>query len=463
MRKLLLAACAALLLVPAAASADQVTFGSSLAGTPAVSEDHQSDSLFFNTSEGNGNASPITGQILEIRVKGTIVPQAGRSNNSMWHSQVLSPQAGGLFHVDSSSQDLFFPVGVPADTVSRFVPSTQCIGQGQYVDFNDVGGWDGNAAQPTGTIYQIFQNRAGSSYDWYERDNGTNIGTTFNPNRRVFNRADGSPMSEQYEGPRTGKELMMQVVVGSGWDASNLCPGGLQGWEYQGVEVKDVSGKVYDDGVGHARLFCSSNTKSFCKGTVRLEVDGQPLGTSGEFTMKPNETTNINVPLTNDGARVVNTRGTVQATAIADTTDELGQHKTNTGTSTLISARPTPAGFAGLTVRPQAAGAKQGIAQVKATCPRGTEGDCKGTLMLATQKRVFGRGFGGRRGSLPKVGSGTFTIPAGKTVRIPVRVSAKGKRLLAAAKSVVAVATVDSSDGAGRPVSKRVKVTLKRR
>jgi hypothetical protein len=463
MRHSFCAALAALLLVPAAAQADQVTFGSDLTGTPTVTENHQADSLFFNTSAANSHTAPVSGEILGIRVKGTAISQAGRSNNTMWHSQVLQPNSNGTFTVSSSSQDFFFPLDVPASTVSTFVPSTQCVEAGQTIDFNDIGGWDGNPAQPTGTIYKIFQPKTGSQYNWFERDNGTHIGMSFLPGRRVYNNPDGSYKNEQYEGPRTNSELMMQVVVGSGWDASNLCPGGLKGWEYQGVEVKPLSGKLYDDGVGHARLFCSSNTKSFCKGTVRLEVDGQVLGTSGEFTMKPNDTTNIDVPLTNDGARIVNTRGTVEATAIADTTDELGQHKTNTGTSTLISARPTPAGFAGLTVKPQSAGAKSGLAQLKATCPRGTEGSCTGSVALVTQKRIFGRGFGGRRGSLPKVATGSFTIPAGGTARVPVRLSSKGKKLLTAAKTVVTIATVSSTDGAGRPVSKRVKVTLKRR
>ena len=455
-------ALALLLVLPASASADQATFGSDLVATPTVTESHQADTLFFNTTGANSHVAPITGEILGIRVKGTVVPQPGRSNNSMWHSQVAQPNANGTYSVESSSQAFYFPVGVPADTVSTFVPSTQCIKAGQVLDFNNVGGWDGNPAQPSGTIYKIYSPKAGSQYNWFERDNGTNVGVTFNPGRRIFNNPDGSFKLEQYEGPRNG-ELMMQVVVGNGWDASNVCPGGLKGWEYQGVEVKDVAGKVYDDGVGHARLFCPSNTKTFCKGTVRLESEGQPLGTSREFTMKPNDTTTIDVPLTNDGARVVNTRGTVKADVIAETVDELDQHKTSTGSSTLVSARPTPAGFAGLTVKPQSAGAKNGVAQLKATCPRGTEGSCTGTIALVTQKRIFGRGFGGRRGSLPKVAAGAFTIPAGGTVRVPVKVSAKGQKLLTAAKSVVTVATVQSTDGAGRPVAKRVKVTLKRR
>lgn len=462
MRNSLCAALAALLLIPAAARADQATFGSDLIGTPTVTENHQADTLFFNTGGANTHKSPISGEILEIRVKGTIVPQAGRSNNNLWHSQVLQPKTDGTYSVESSSQHLYFPVGVPADTVSRFVPSRQCVEAGQFVDFNNVGGWDGNPGEPNGTLYKIFQPKGGSQYNWFERDNGTNIGVTFNPGRRVYNKADGSYLREEYEGPRDG-ELMMQVVVGTGWQASNLCPGGLMGWEYQGVEVKPQAFKVYDDGVAGARLFCASNTKSFCKGTVRLEVDGQVLGTSGEFSMKPNETTSIDVPLTNDGARLVNTRASVEATVVAETIDELGQRKTNTGTATIVSARPTPAGFAGTTVRPQSAGAKGGVAQITATCPRGTEGSCNGTVALVTQKRVFGRGFGGRRGSLPKVATGTYSIPAGETARVPLKLSAKGKKLLTAAKSVITIATVDSVDGAGRPVSKRVKVTLKRR
>ena len=125
MRHPICAALTALLLLPAAASADQATFGSDLSGTPTVTENHQADTLFFNTTGSNSHVSPISGQILAIRVKGTVVSQTGRSNNSMWHSQVVQPNGNGTYTVESSSQDLFFPVDVPAETVSTYVPSTQ--------------------------------------------------------------------------------------------------------------------------------------------------------------------------------------------------------------------------------------------------------------------------------------------------------------------------------------------------
>jgi hypothetical protein len=457
MRLSICAAVAALLLIPAAAQADQITFGSSLAGTPDSTETHQADTLFVNHTAKNSTMAPASGEILAIRVKGRIVPKgAGKQDINLWHSQVLRPNADGTFTVDSSSQHLYFPVGGSADEVHTFVPSVQCIKQGQYVDFNNVGGWDGDMGDPRGTQYQIFKNDSASETYWYEHDQGTNIGATFALNRRVR-----SDTGQEFPGAPFPKELMMQIVVGTGFDSSNLCEGGLKGYEYSGVDVTKTTFTVYDDGVAGARVGCTSG-RGFCEGTVRLEVDGAELGRA-DFKINRNVTTNIDVPLTNDGARVVNTRGLVDANVIVDSHDDIGQQKTTTGIATLKSARPTPGGFAGTTLRPQSAGAKSGVAQLKATCPRGTEGSCTGTIALVTQKRVFGSGFGGRRGSLPKVAAGKYSIPAGGTVRVPVRLSAKGKKLLTVAKSVVTVATVSSTDGAGRPVSKRVKVILKRR
>jgi hypothetical protein len=457
MRLSICTAMAALLLLPAAAQADQITFGSSLAGTPDSTETHQADTLFFNHTAKNSTAAPASGEILAIRVKGRIVPKgAGKQDNNMWHSQVLRPNADNTFTVDSSSQHFYFPVGGSADEVHTFVPSTQCLKKGEYVDFNDIGGWDGDMSDPRGTQYQIFKSDTTSETWWYEHDQGTNIGANFLPNRRV--RSDTGQVSPGAPYP---KELMMQIVVGTGFDSSNLCEGGLKGYEYSGVDISKTTFNVYDDGVAGARIGCTSG-RGFCEGTARLEVDGAEIGRAN-FNIARNVTTNLDIPLSNDGARVVNTKGLVDANVIVESHDDIGQQKTTTGIATLKSARPTPGGFAGTVVRPQSAGAKNGIAQLKATCPRGTEGACTGSIALVTQKRVFGRGFGGRRGSLPKVAAGAYTIPAGGTIRVPVKLSAKGKKLLTAAKSVVTVATVNSADGAGRPVSKRVKIVLKRR
>src|SRR5215217_1106325 len=183
MRNSFLAAVAALLLLPAVASADQVTFGSSLAGTPDVLHDkNKADTMFFNTSQKNSHQSPVSGQILGVRVKGAMLPRQNvdESKWNVFHTQVLRPNAGGTYTVDSSSQMLNFPVGGPADEVHTFVPSTQCIRAGDTVAFNHFGGWNGDPAQP-GARYQIFKRDSTSSLFWYERDQGTNNGTTFTP------------------------------------------------------------------------------------------------------------------------------------------------------------------------------------------------------------------------------------------------------------------------------------------
>ena len=341
MRSLIVALMASLLVFPAAATADQVSFGSSLAGRPDV-EHHtnKADTLFFNVSPQNGLKAPVSGEILAVRVKGSMNPRPGGIDaDNKWnvfHTQVIRDNANGTFTVDSSSQMLHFPVGGSPDEVHTFVPSTQCVKQGEYIAFNHFGGWNGDPAQ-TGARYQIFKSDPSSQMYWYEHDQGTNNGATFAPNQQVH--TNGTPIGVAdpawngfAPGQPRGEELMMQVVVGNGFDATNLCEGGLKGFEYHGVEVRPLETKVYDDGVGRVRLFCSNNTHGACRGTVRLEVDGVVLGQSGEFTINPTDTTNINVPLSNEGARIVNTRGKVD-----------GERSWPTPATTWASARPTRA------------------------------------------------------------------------------------------------------------------------
>jgi hypothetical protein len=461
MRFLVLGAVSALLLVPAAASADQVTFGSSLAGTPDVLHDNNlADTLFFNHSAKNSHAAPASGEILAIRVKGKIVPRAPEvdKDRNIWHSQVLRPNADGTYTVDSSSQRFDFPIGGSADDVTTFVPSTQCIKKGQYVDFNHIGGWNGDNRE-TGTKYQIFKRDGDSQMYWYERDQGTNIGATFTPNRQ-YDTAGNQTFSNRFQPDAPlQEELMMQVVVGTGFDSSNLCEGGLKGYEYSGVQVQKTTFTVRDDGVAGARIGCTSG-RGFCEGTARLEVDGAELGRT-DFKIDRNITTNLDIPLTGDGARIVNTRALVDANVTVDSHDDIGQQKTTTGVSTLKSARPTPGGFAGATVRAQSVSVKNGVFSMQATCPLGTAGACTGTVAVSTQKRVPLRR--GSRGKVWKMGTANFTIAPGKTVRVPIKLTSSGKKVMKKVKKVVTIATVTTTEVGGQPVAKRSKLTLKRR
>jgi hypothetical protein len=454
MRNSVLAALAALLLTPAAAAADQVTFGSNLSGTPDVLHDKNlADTLFFNTSAKNSHRSPVSGQILAIRVKGRIVPRSGGVDEGMnlWHSQVLRPNANGSYTVDSSSQHLYFPIGGSADDVHTFVPSVQCLRAGDYVDFNHIGGWNGDPSQP-GTRYQIFKRDGDSQLYWYERDQGTNIGATFEPNQQRD--TAGNPMTSNgfQPGQPLAEELMMQVVVGTGFDSSRSCEGGLQGQEYDGVQVQKKTFTVYDDGVAGARIGCLSG-RGYCAGTLRLELDGVTLG-QAPFQISRNVTTNVDVPLTSEGARIVASRGLVDVNVIADSRDDIGQQRQTRGVTTLKAARPSK-GFPGTQLRKQSAAVKGGRFSVRATCPLASAGACVGKVSLKSQKRV--------RGRIVSFGAARFSIEPGKTVRIPVRAPAKGKNALRQVRRVLAIATTVSRDMTGRSVRERSKVVLKHR
>jgi hypothetical protein len=461
MRITVLAALAALLLVPASASAEQLTFGSSLAGSPDVMHDeNKADTLFFNHAAKNSLAAPASGEILAVRVKGKIVPRSPEvdKDNNIFHTQVLRPNPDGTYTVDSSSQHLYFPIGGNVDDVNTFVPSTQCIKKGQILDFNHIGGWNGDNNE-TGTKYQIFKRDTSSEMYWFERDQGTNIGATFTPNHQLHNDGTPFPVNGYPDGQPLPQELMMQVVVGTGFDSSNLCEGGLKGYEYNGVAITKTTFTVYDDGVAGARIGCLSG-RGYCEGTLRLVLDGVELG-SAAFKINRALTTNIDIPLTNEGARIVNTKGLVDAQVVADSHDDIGQQRQTTGVSTLKSARPTPGGFAGTTVRAQNVTVKNGVLSMKATCPLGTSGSCTGNVSVSTQKRVpLTRGS---RGKVYKMAAGKFTIAPGKTVRVPLKLTSGGKKVMKKVKKVVTIATVTTAEQGGQPISKRSKLTLQRR
>ncbi len=452
-RKFLLPAIAGLALLPAAASADRVTIGSDLSGTPDVLDDsHLADYLTFNVSPKNSHQAPVSGQILEVRIKGKIHPHTdpNRENMNLFHTQVLRPNADGTFTVDSSSQHMFFPVGGSENDVHSFVPSVQCIKQGQYVDFNHIGGWDGKGIG-IGTRYQIWKNDNTSVMNWYEHDNGTNIGATFRPNRQVNGATGQEVMSNPQHGRPYSRELMMQVVVGNGFDASNLCEGGLQGFEYSGVEVIPQTFTVRDDGLGHARIACTSG-RGFCEGTARLEYEGVVLG-QAPFQINRSITTNIDIPLSSEGARIVNQRRQVDATVVADSADDIGQRKTTRGTSTLKAARPGR-GFPGTQLRKQSTKAKGSKFTIRATCPRASFEACTGKFLVRSQKRI------GKR--FVTFSNSKYVIPSGQTMRVPVKLTGKGKKALRRSRRAVAIVTATSRDARGGRAKERSKITLRR-
>jgi hypothetical protein len=442
---------AALLALPAAAQADMHTFGSDLSAPASVEDEHQADTVYFNTpGQANSLASPVDGEVVAVRIKGTIVPRPNNAETTqidrLFHIQTLKPNGSSNYTVLTSSDGFYFPYNVDPDTISTYRSAgPQCVSAGDVVNFNDIGGWHGMPADPSATRYRIFARSPGNNVSWYTADNGTNTGSTWTT----------SPIRDQ--------ELLMQVVVATGYDAATNCPGGRMGQEYKGVSIgtPNPAPKVYDDGVARARVVCPENTYQGCDGTVHFAVDGKEIG-SNTFKLNRSESTNVQVRLTNEGAGILTQRGKLDVAATVESKDGYGVPMTTTGTVTLTSARAvTGTAFVGTTGRAQTFTYKKGAKPtLKLTCPAGTTGACTGKISIKSQTRVK-LSKKDKKGKVYSLGSASYTIAAGKTVRIPFKIPSAGLKALKKVKTIVGIATVTSADGAGHSASERVKITFK--
>jgi hypothetical protein len=95
--------------------------------------------------------------------------------------------------------------------------------------------------------------------------------------------------------------------------------------------------------------------------------------------------------------------------------------------------------FAGLLLKRQTVVVRKRVARVKATCPAGTVGSCAGTLRLFDGRKVIGRA--------------RFTIAAGKSARVRVKVARVAKKGRASART---------HDGLGATRTTSVKLKLRR-
>lgn len=294
----LLVAGAGVLAVPAAGQAATTSFGSDLSApasldtTTAVqpSNHYGADTSIWNMVLGNGSrpVAPAAGQIVQVRLKGCAVQPPGvPAPDTQIHIATLRPQGGGAVKVIYSATDLeghFFHIPIcsgPADvnTVSTYVPQNLCVNAGDYVAFNDEGGFAPNY-YVNGVAYRVLSVAGGSTFDSFIRNNGENIGDTFSPSDRTAH--DGF-------GTTHGAELLLQAVLATGPDATPLCPGGTQGARavrpgaapvgyIPGASAapasagKNARARVNARGVALVSLHCATATR--CQGQMSLDRVG---------------------------------------------------------------------------------------------------------------------------------------------------------------------------------------------
>jgi len=214
-----------------------------------------------------GAAVPADGQILQIRLKGCAEAAAnGPAPLTQVHFQDLSPLAGGGARVNISSQSFEMPVcgqgGASGSTVSSFEPVNLCVNRGDYVSFNDEGGYV-EGVYHSGVPYEVLGAVRGSTADSFIRNGGT---------------GDGAEMSAAETSAMEGfavnsnEELLMQMVLGTGSDARYVCPGGTKDAPPVLAPMR-ISPQT--DGINHERIvevaiYC--RPASGCQGAASLTL-----------------------------------------------------------------------------------------------------------------------------------------------------------------------------------------------
>jgi uncharacterized repeat protein (TIGR01451 family) len=124
---------------------------------------------------------------------------------------------------------------------------------------------------------------------------------------------------------------------------------------------------------------------------------------------------------------------------------------------TFIGAPPYP----GMTLARSGIVSAKGVATVKATCRQGVLSGCTAAIALTMVSRAVARPVASRAKKVLPVGSTTFRIPSGKTLKVTLKISKKALELLTQKHKLKTIATLTSHDGAGTIQTLSRKLTLK--
>jgi hypothetical protein len=301
------------LLAPSASSAMLVTFGSSLSQPASLNTAENLDYEGINTplpgsvyhtphfgadtalwnvaKDGNALSVPVDGQALKFSLEGCALPASGGpAPLDQIHFQVLSPVAGGGAKVQLTSQSFTIPIcgqgGASGATVSTYEPVNMCVNRGDYLSFNDEGGYVENVYR-AGVPYEVLGAAQGSTVDSFIKGNGTGNGAVFSPSETS---AGEGFMSN------ANKELMMQAQIGTGANARYVCPGGSKEAP-QVLPVIRISPQT--DGVNRERIveiaiYC--RPAGGCPGAATLTASGEGKSAAREvghttFDLRGDDTT----------------------------------------------------------------------------------------------------------------------------------------------------------------------------
>ncbi len=291
------------------------------------------DSALWNAQlAGASPTAPTAGQVVSVSLEGCAVSN-GPPPLTQIHFQALSPLAGGGAKVELTSQAFEIPVcgasGASGSTVSTYQPINLCVAQGDYVDFNDEGGFvgaqNGPPPYPAGVPYMVIGAVAGSTLDSFIANNGAGNGATFSPSETSSSNGFAA---------NPGEQLMLQATLATGPDATPTC-GGTKGLpspaelraRHHVFPPLTIPTPQFDGmnarGVVQVAIYCHATTA--CTGTITLHSEPHHgssavwLGAAG-FTVASHHTGKARVHLSQLARRM-----------IRDTNDGLGVEVTLSG------------------------------------------------------------------------------------------------------------------------------------
>jgi hypothetical protein len=112
--------------------------------------------------------------------------------------------------------------------------------------------------------------------------------------------------------------------------------------------------------------------------------------------------------------------------------------------------------FKGVVIAKQTVRVSRNKTRIRLSCQGGIPGNCTGSLVLKSAKRVSTA-----KRKILSLGRAKFSIQPGQKKKVTVRISKAGRRYLARKGKLVANARATSKDGAGTSKKTRGKVTLK--
>ncbi len=258
------------------------------------------DTAIWNTALQSGMpAAPSAGQALQVKLEGCAEPAAGGpAPLTQIHLQDITPLPGGSAKVDLTSQPFEVPVcgqnGASGSTVSTYNPINLCMAQGDYIDFNDEGGFVEKYYR-SGVPYRVLAPAPGSSADSFIKGGGTTNGATL---------SSGEQSAMEGFAVNANTELMLQVEFATGPDETHICGGGTKGIPPP-LPAMRISSQT--DGVNHSRItkvaiFCRQ--KPQCKGAATLTYKGKAVGKSG-FALTAGTTSHVSIRLTSKFVKVL--------------------------------------------------------------------------------------------------------------------------------------------------------------